>query len=90
MEDTEQFKRMYDYIKRCCERGVAISDVDVAKSLVLIMDEINAIKTNQKKEKPHQKGLEHKHLEQNKEEPKGLTRQEFDEQVRLLHAQRDF
>lgn len=88
-----KFDKMKMYITRCYQQERKITDVDVLQTFVLIMEKIDAIEKNQKensnqKEKSHQKGLEH--FEQTKEEPKGLTRQEFDEKVRLLHAQRDF
>ena len=82
-----EFDKMKTYITRCYQQERNITDVDVLKTFVLIMEKIDAIEKTQK-EKPYQKGLEV--FEQTKEDPKGLTRQEFDEQVRLLHAQRDF
>lgn len=92
----DEFNKMKMYITRCLRQERQVTNFDMLNTLVLVMEKIDAIEkaiekeNNNQKEKIYQKGLEHKHLEQNREEPKGLTRQEFDEQVRLLHAQRDF
>jgi RPA family protein len=88
-----EFNKMKMYITRCLQQERKITDFDMLHTLVLIMEKIDAIEKAQKensnqKEKTYEKGLAH--FEQTKEEPKGLTREEFDEQVRLLHAQRDF
>lgn len=90
----DEFNKMKMYIARCLQQERQVTNFDMLNTLVLIMEKIDAIEkaiekeNNNQKEKIYQKGLAH--FEQTKEEPKGLTRQEFDEQVRLLHAQRDF
>jgi hypothetical protein len=90
-----EFDKMKMYITRCLQQERKITDFDMLNTLVLIMEKIDAIEKVQKensnqKEKIYEKGLAH--FEQTKEK-RGIiasAREEFDEQVRLLHAQRDF
>ena len=89
-----EFDKMKMYITRCLQQERKITDFDMLNTLVLIMEKIDAIEkaiekeNNNQKEKIYQKGLAH--FEQTKEERITSAREEFDEQVRLLHAQRDF
>ena len=88
----DEFSKMKMYVTRCHKQERTVTDFDILRTLVLIMEKIDAIEKTQKetinqKEKPYQKGLEH--FEQNKEEPQS-TVTTSSEQVRLLHAQRDF
>ena len=89
-----EFDKMKMYITRCLQQERKITDFDMLNTLVLIMEKIDAIEkaiekeNNNQKEKTYEKGLAH--FEQTKEERIASAREEFDEQVRLLHAQRDF
>jgi len=89
----DEFSKMKMYVTRCHKQERTVTDFDILRTLVLIMEKIDAIEKTQKetinqKEKPYQKGLEH--FEQNKEESDSVREQFEEQQVRLLHAQRDF
>jgi RPA family protein len=85
-----EFDKMKMYITRCLQQERNITNFDMLRTLVLIMEKIDAIEkaiekeNSNQKEKTYEKGLAH--FEKTKEE----RIEEFDEQVRLLHAQRDF
>ncbi len=89
-----EFDKMKMYITRCLRQERKITDFDMLNTLVLIMEKIDAIEkaiekeNNNQKEKTYEKGLAH--FEQTKEERIASAREEFDEQVHLLYAQRDF